>query len=319
MRNNPLQFAVVREDPAVELALLSDPAIDRALLIASGGCTALSLLSWRPELELTLVDFNPAQLELVQRKIGALADPSVGDTLWTVGCDAPNSLNGGGNFESLFRSLRRFIEEFIVPRDELLTAFEGRAALALATRRLVEHPYWPVAFELHFADSFLRAMFGDAAIQRAPATGYPAHFRAAFERGLGAPDALRNRFLHHLLLGHYLRRELPPYLAQPPLTKIAPELVLGRISDVADLASFGLISLSNICDWMDASEVRALAHTLNERAASGATLLLRVLGESPPLRAALGGDWEFDDALAERLHAQDQSLFYSQLLIARKR
>ena len=72
MKSNPLQFAVVREDPAVERAVMADRPVERALLIASGGCTALALQCWWPEASFTLVDPNPAQLALVQRKVRAL-------------------------------------------------------------------------------------------------------------------------------------------------------------------------------------------------------------------------------------------------------
>src|SRR5690349_17004226 len=75
MELNPVKFAVVREDPLVEDALVRRFGARRVLLIASGGCTALSLRALHPELELTLLDPNPAQLERVERKAAALGLP----------------------------------------------------------------------------------------------------------------------------------------------------------------------------------------------------------------------------------------------------
>ena len=72
MRDNPIQFAVVREDPRLEIQVLRRHPARRALLIASGGCTALTLASVWPNLGVTLLDPNPAQLDLVERKISAL-------------------------------------------------------------------------------------------------------------------------------------------------------------------------------------------------------------------------------------------------------
>ncbi|MHC4377285.1 MAG: DUF3419 family protein, partial [Planctomycetota bacterium] len=91
MQANPLQFAVVREDPRVEFAVLERHPARRALLVASGGCTALALAARLPELELTLVDPNPAQLQWVERKVEGLASlhRAEGRRAFNVECDDP--------------------------------------------------------------------------------------------------------------------------------------------------------------------------------------------------------------------------------------
>ena len=66
MPDNDVQFAVVREDPMVEAELVRLTNASNVLLIASGGCTALTLQALFPDLRITLVDFNPAQLERVR-------------------------------------------------------------------------------------------------------------------------------------------------------------------------------------------------------------------------------------------------------------
>jgi hypothetical protein len=48
MRDNPVQFAFVREDPEIEASLVRRDHSGSALLIASGGCTALSLQALFP-------------------------------------------------------------------------------------------------------------------------------------------------------------------------------------------------------------------------------------------------------------------------------
>jgi len=320
MRDNPLQFAVVREDSFVERGIIDRIAAERVLVVASGGCTALSLGVERPDIELSAFDFNPAQLGLVRRKLGALREERQEHALWTIGIDDPEGLNACGNFESLFRSLRAFIEDLIVPRDELLAAFEGRRSLAPTVERIVGHAYWPVAFDTYFHDGLLEAMFGPAAIQHAPPGSYPRHFQSAVEAGLRRADARSNRFLHHILLGHYLDRDdsLPSYMRAPAPAR-DPELLLGALEDVPELRRFDLISLSNITDWMSRSEIEDLARVLTERAAPGAVVLLRLLNTPLPLADALGAAWHVDESLATSLHAHDRSLFYSDLLVATKR
>ena len=53
-----VQFAVVREDPRIERALVEEHRPRRALLVASGGCTAMALRAWFPDLEVVLVDWS---------------------------------------------------------------------------------------------------------------------------------------------------------------------------------------------------------------------------------------------------------------------
>ncbi|HBP18649.1 MAG TPA: hypothetical protein DEA08_12795, partial [Planctomycetes bacterium] len=71
----PLAFALVREDPLQDQALVRQLAAERGsglavLQIASGGCTA-ALLAREPAVaQLHLVDANPAQLALNRLKLG---------------------------------------------------------------------------------------------------------------------------------------------------------------------------------------------------------------------------------------------------------
>ena len=67
------KFAVVREDPDVEHALVRRTRAKRVLVVASGGCTALTLVHREPELEVTAYDFAEAQLAQVRDKQAAVA------------------------------------------------------------------------------------------------------------------------------------------------------------------------------------------------------------------------------------------------------
>lgn len=323
MRENPVQFAIVREDPEVELALVQRFGVERALLVASGGCTALTLARLRPQLEVTVFDQNPAQLALVARKfaaLGATFDALRDGAPWNVAEGGPAGLNACGNFEALFRGWSRFLDELVMPSGELERAFYPGGDLATAVRELVSSRYWPVSFELFFSDALLRTMFGPAAVQNAPAASYPRYFQAAFERGLRALGARTNRFLHHALFGHYLDLQgaLPPYLGPSSHAPRVPELILGGLADVPDLARFGLLSLSNIADWMSPAEAHDLARVLTERARPGAVLVARVLNNPAPLTDALGPEWRADSETAAALFARDQSLFYSRLVVAQR-
>ena len=117
---NPIQFSVVREDPEIERKIIHASGAKKILLIGSGGCTALSLQAFFPQLRITLVDPNLAQIKLIQEKMRALKDLFIDrKKTFNIENDSSISLNQNGNFESLFRSFRHFIYEFVLSREEL--------------------------------------------------------------------------------------------------------------------------------------------------------------------------------------------------------
>ena len=198
MRNNDVQFAVVREDPMVEAELVRLTKARNVLLIASGGCTALTLQALFPDLHITLVDFNPAQLERVRQKMRALRDIDVATRhrKFNIGTSDPSGLNQNGNFESLFRGLREFIFSLVADAAEIRALFEEKDRLAEVSEILFSNKYWSVAFDLYFSDTLLHTMFGPDATQHAETGSYPRYFQTLFEKGLTSLNAFDNYFLH---------------------------------------------------------------------------------------------------------------------------
>lgn len=316
MNNNPIQFAVVREDPRVESVLIERLATRRMLTVASGGCTALTLGALYPELELTLVDPNKAQLELVRNKAAALLRSTESErrALFNIEDDRPDGLNQCGNFESLFRSLRHFLLEFVAPREAFETLFSDRDALGRVDDLLFGSPWWPVAFRTFFGDDLLATMFGPDAIQHAAPGSYPGYFRELFERGLRRPDAFDNYFLHHVLLGRYLDRAtaLPDYLVNP-VGSLRFELLETTLGAAPRLETYDLVGLSNIMDWMDDDAIQALAGRLGDALRPGAAVLYRQLNNDDDLEAVFGERFRFDPALGAGLLGLDRSLFYQSI------
>ena len=316
MLRNPIQFAVVREDPELEAQIVRQRSVRSALVIGSGGCTALSLAAWFPQLDVAVVDPNVAQLKLLNDKRATLS-ASGSRRRFNIESDAPTGLNNCGNFESLFAGLRRFLHDFVFPADEIRNLFAADSALA-SVERLFAIEYWPVAFDLFFSDPLLRTMFGEEAIQHAPPGSYPRYFQRAFERGLRSPTRYNNYFLHHALLGMYLDRpdSLPHYLLNG--TPIPPfDMFEGYIPDVPDIARYQLVSLSNISDWMSDEQLKQLAAFLAEHLRPGTILLMRQLNNERDLATSFRG-FRFEPVFAQQLLAKDRSLFYSQILVATK-
>src|SRR5688572_7855586 len=304
-RRNDLQFAVVREDPVLESRLLRSMGGRRVFLIASGGCTALHLLSEFRDLDLTALDGNPAQIRHVHSKIAALSRRD--------GLDQWQDLSQCGNFESLFRGLRHFLEEMVAGPEEWEQLL-GDSSLSAAS--VLAHKYWPVAFDLFFHDKMLLAMFGPQAIQHATPGSYPRYFQRVFEAGLQRNDRAANYFLHHILLGRYLSHALPAFLENPP-NSINIHLVERTVDQAPDLSRYDLISLANLFDWMEPGQIEKVTRRLSEEAHPGAHVLVRQLNNDTALRPYFSG-FRFDTVLAKELLALDRSLFYNRLLIAVK-
>lgn len=252
MKNNSIQFAVVREDPQIEMDIIEKFGLSSATLIGSGGCTAFSLKALNPDIKISLIEPNPSQIKLIKEKIQLLKNSEKKELFekFGVGNSNEDSLIERGNFESLFRQFRLFIQEFIVSEAEIEEAFKTN--FIQTWKDVFAHSFWKVAFELFFSDSVLTAMFTDAAIQHAPKNSYPGYFQKVLEKGLLREEANRNYFLHHIFLGRYFNEEtaLPFYLANPP-SNLEFEFFNGFAQDFHDFNGRQLAHFSNIFDWCD--------------------------------------------------------------------
>ena len=97
------------------------------------------------------------------------------------GLDEWQALSQGGNFEALFRGLRRILEEMVAAPPEWEAVLTDAS---LSVEPLIGHKYWAVAFDLFFHDAMLLAMFGPHAVQHAEPGSYPRYFQRVFEAGL---------------------------------------------------------------------------------------------------------------------------------------
>lgn len=280
----PLKFAIVREDPQIELAIAAHIQARQALLVASGGCTALAFTA-ATDVQLTLYDFNPAQLHHVERRRQAVLEGDV------------HRHTDAGDFEALFRLFATGFRDLIADPEPWFRTGDGDPEVWM------QSPYWPALFQSTFHDGLLVAMFGPDAVQHAPANSYPAYFRTVFERGLRRPDARSNPFLQHIFLGHWLQ---PLPAAAPP--EPYPS-VLGGVPDVPHLERFQLVHLSNIFDWADDTLVARWSQALLALE-PGAAITVRQLNNRRPLE--LPG-FRFDRPLADTLLQADRSLFYERL------
>ncbi len=292
--NNSLQFGITREDPAIELALIRQFGLKHMLAICSGGDTLLATKSAHPEVSVTGLDFNPHQLNHFKNKV------------------LKKDYLAEGNFESLFKLWREFFNEFILSPEDTKKLFSD----GIVKEDIFQNKYWPVSFDLFFHESFLRAMFGEAAIQHAPKGSYPRYFQNAFTKGLNAHDFHKNPFLQHLFFGKFSEVQ-SYYLTSFSLSDF--DLIEGMLSDVKNLAKYDLVQLSNIFDWSSLDEIKATCRLLDKELRPGAIVLIRQINNESPVAEFLGPSFKVHHSLGEELQKNDRSLFYSKVIVAEKR
>jgi len=324
--NFNIQFAVVREDPIVEQTVIEEFHPKNVLMIASGGCTALSLKILFPSIAFTLFDINPKQLDHVRHKISKLKEHSnsVDNSLFNIGQDNLTGLNACGMFESLFRSFRNFIFEFICPLEQLERIFTTSDILEAASlkEKIFQNKYWPVAFDLFFSDSMLITMFGKDATQHAKPGSYPRYFQQQLDKGLNRDDFQTNYFLHHIFLGYYLDRldSLPLYLEKakrfsnevPDFTMLNSDLL-----SIKNIKNFQLVDLSNIFDWMSEERVMHYIDYLSDNLLPGSIIIFRQLNNSKNYLSKFD-DFRNHQELSNQLIELDRSLFYNNINILEK-
>ena len=326
IKDNPIQFAVTREDPNIEKCIIDQNQLSNILCIGSGGDTPISLkLFFGNKIKIQVLDFNPSQINLIKKKTQILSttDNDTKKNTFNVENSLANGICQDGNFESLFRLFRKFIYEFCLDYRELKKFFKNKIQnKSQFLDSLFTSKYWPIAFELFFSDSLLQAMFGKDATQYAEKGSYPDYFRKVIEYGLKREDANSNYFLHHILLGHYIDSldSLPDFLSKDTQgVDFDFKYFEGVIEQYDHLNQHDFIQLSNIFDWMSPEITDKVLSKLTSEMKPGAFLLIRKLNNQTDLKSKLRTNFIFHEGLENKLLSKDRSLFYSELIIAEKK
>jgi S-adenosylmethionine-diacylglycerol 3-amino-3-carboxypropyl transferase len=347
----PVAFAQVREDALLDRWVVDRcPAPARAILVASGGCTAAALAAGGRVGILHLVDRNPAQIALTRLKLRLLQTAEPLRRRELLGHDpldprerigrltaeltaldlSPEHLgpplviaavgpDHAGRYEQVFAALRRELAPVADELAALLTLRDtdhqaAQVAPATALGRALDD-----AFDRVMDLPVLVRLFGEQATQnrREP---FARHFANRTRHALATLPAADNPYLWQVLAGRY-PGEAAPWLTMPAPS--APPEVTATVASMDDAlaaepGAFDFVHLSNILDWLSPEEAR---RTLDRAAAAlrpGGWVLVRQLNSTLDI-PALGGriDWQPD--LAAGLLARDRSYFYRALHLGRKR
>ncbi|OYQ61885.1 hypothetical protein B9G53_25190 [Pseudanabaena sp. SR411] len=348
-----IAFSQVREDPRIELRVIQELAKHqrplRIFLVASGGCTALSLLTSPAIAKIEAIDLNPAQLHLVELRRQALLHLSLDVQLRLIGVDQSASdrdrlsiyanlraylpkptqafwdarqeqiafgVNRVGRFEQLFRGLAaKFAQLGIAPLKEPLTA--------------IQHPQWRNLFEQVFERERLVQTFGEAAVNYSMDRSFGEHFADVFAQALQRFHPNQNYFLTQVWGDRYTNdlagEGLPLYLqdsAQQNIRALGVERLqlhqgafVDRLQQLAEVEGFDLIQFSNISDWMPLSDLHQMLTDAIACLKSGGAIIGRRLNGDHHLAAIMAVHIAVDRKLSQELLASDRSFFYREVVV----
>ena len=257
-REDRLFFAQVREDPRIETEALGAGPDDTAVVVSSGGCTALSLLAGGAG-RVVAVDLNAAQNHLVELKALALARLDAGRAVAFLGGRPAPSAERLSTYEELRPGLTDFARAYWDGRhstiaDGVLNAGVTERfvkAVVLAVRTLIHPPSrirrllacrtldeqralyrdqwdnrrWRLLFRLLLNKAVFRRAYDPAFFRHVDNPSFAEHFHGLIEHVLVDVPVADNYFVHHMLTGAYPPNPdgLPPYLQPAGADVIARE------------------------------------------------------------------------------------------------
>ncbi|MBX2864814.1 MAG: BtaA family protein [Leptolyngbyaceae cyanobacterium MAG.088] len=349
-----IAFSQVREDPNIELQVIDRLAAAqshplRVLMVASGGCTALSLLSRPAIAHIDAVDANIAQLHLVELRRQALIRLTLEEQLHLLGVSEfevfeesgelslelydrlrshlpeatrhywnqrPDQITFGvnqvGRFEQLFRDLSaNFSSIGLNPLDAPLTA--------------IQHPQWSAIFNTIFERHKLIQTFGEAAVNYSMDRSFGNHFADVFANALTRFIPNENYFLTQVWADRYTTgaQGVPLYL-QPSAQAIIRSLDTNRLKlhhgTFADRLNpqakqFDLIQFSNISDWMPVETLHSMMELMVNYLAPGGAIIGRRLNGDHHLASIMATHLTVDDAFSQQLLENDRSFFYREVVV----
>jgi S-adenosylmethionine-diacylglycerol 3-amino-3-carboxypropyl transferase len=349
--HSDLAFAQVREDWRIEWQVLDRLSQNqsrplRVLLVASGGCTALSLLAHPSVGAVDAVDANAAQLALLQLRATALAyltpaDQWVllatgGETLATERTHLYNQIrnylpaptrdfwdqrpaeiqmgvNQVGRFEQLFRELAQaFCDQGLdpLPRPE----------------EAIASPHWRPIFDQVFARPKLIQTFGEAAVSYSMDRSFGEHFADVFARALSKFSPQENYFLTQVWADCYpAGAEHRPLYLQPEMLprlrshlsqlQLNPGRFTEQLQRLAVNNRYDLIQFSNLSDWMPIPALQAMLATISQSLQPGGAVIGRRLNGDHHLASQMAAFFTVDQAWNDALLESDRSFFYSEVVV----
>jgi S-adenosylmethionine-diacylglycerol 3-amino-3-carboxypropyl transferase len=353
-------FGQVREDAAVEMAALQEAVrgVNAPVVfsIASGGCTAFSLLAAVPQTRLFAVDVNLAQIHLLRLKQAILLNEAADAARWAVSKDAgpafatvspyldpatcaywdarprplARGLNHCGIVDRALTALVGLFHRLFQPRSvtEALLRAESLEEQAKVYRTRWNRAALALAFHISFSRAALAFPLGTEYVRHLPREGAARQWQRLDALFLRHP-ARTNPYLWQLFAGRYppAPDSLPPYLRPENLPSVRRGLERAEFHHVDATGflesippgSIHFFALSNILDGSTPLSAHRLLQAAAQAAAPGAVLSVRFFTTPPD-------GWEswlpkrliVDSELSDQAEGQDRSVFCRFIRILRR-
>jgi S-adenosylmethionine-diacylglycerol 3-amino-3-carboxypropyl transferase len=349
-------FAQVREDAAIELEVLQTlPADETAFCIASGGCTALTLLLARPQ-KLHVVDVNPAQIFMVDLKCAALANIPYSQMLRSMTRDArpiyaflrphlgvatqefwkenlallSHGFNGCGLIDIRLRQMMRLLP-LVQSRRNVRRLFTSKSLREQRDiyEKVWNHSRWKLAFRILLSRCALKMVYGKAFVD-----AVPSHFAEQMKQRVDEAFTQHllsdNPYLWQTFRSTYPQKQsgLPLYLQKENHVIVKEELSKMQVG-IADAAiyleaqkphSIGFFALSNILEITSDSYSRRLMRAVFRAAKPEAKICMRSIfpfNENRMQQAVADVKAHFDWLPASDFERRDRSFFCKNIRVLR--
>jgi S-adenosylmethionine:diacylglycerol 3-amino-3-carboxypropyl transferase len=309
-----LMFGQVREDAAVEVMLVNEvQEPKRILIIASGGCTALSLIANGTYL-VDALDISAAQIAFVKQKVKVFERETYYNVL-----DKLKSMNVSGAVDQKMRKFSELFHTFVHPRKVTQTFLNesdvNRQSKFYKTNW--RNWKWNLALKLAFNGTFLAAAKFPAAQQLVPGS-FSNIMEERFEHAMTKFPNNTNPYLWQTLLAQYPDRPegLPFYMQQDNYSKIVANLknlslhcdgLLEWLTE-QEPGSIDFFGLSNVLEVLPDHFADAIAQQIVRCGKPGALIITRTI--FPRRHATFAHqNLQQEEELEKRAQSIDRSLF----------
>ncbi len=347
-----IRFSQVPEDPRIELCVAESLGecqenLLRVLVVASGGCTALSLLASPMVGQIEAVDSNPAQLHLVELRRQALVHLPLFDQMALIGGDRTTT---DRERLDLYKELRPYLPEATlsfwdnrleqiawgvnhVGQFETLAAQLAAQLSALGLDPLhdpaqtIADPGWQDSFESIFTPEESVKIFGESVVKGWQESSFAKHFAQKLAGALNKMTPTENYFMTQLFANSYAEgsKGVPVYLqgfAQGTIQALGTHRLklhcgqfLEKIVELGKSGGFDLISMSNFGDGMPTAELGEALATITGYLNPGGALIGRRLNGNDDLRGLMAQHLRVDSELSARLLEMERSYLSEEVVI----
>ena len=308
---NSVLFAVNREDHCVEYDVINRLDPNRMLMIGSGGCIALSIKTTYPDLDLNVIDVNPHQLTHINKKSKAVQCSDLKEL--NVHTKNDSCLNQAGKFETMFQELRDSFLELVSNEKEVLSFFDSDMSdisRSIILEKWTNHNNISTPFQNLFNDQNINKVFNDEATKHGSPGSYINYMKNKILTGLNKKDSHLNPFLQHIFLGYYQSDNAFPYMKSK--NKLDLPMIEGSILNLDNIASYDVVSLSNIFDWSSDTIVKTHARYLSQMK-KGSAIIIRQINNHKNWIEIFNDYFTEDKNFDSYWQEHDRSMFYDHI------